>query len=63
MYKLIQLFFRDKGENDMREIVFILKFCFFVFYIVLFEKLNENFFCGCFMLVFMEFFEDENNIV
>lgn len=47
----------------MREIVFILKFCFFVFYIVLFEKLNENFFCGCFMLVFMEFFEDENNIV
>jgi len=63
MHKLIQSFSREKGENEMKETVLISKFRFYAFYIGLFEKLNANFLSGRSMSAFMEFFEDENNIV
>ena len=63
MHKLIQSFSREKGENDMRETALISKSRFYAFYIGLFEKLNENFLSGRSLSAFMEFFEDESNIV
>jgi len=63
MHKLIQSFAMEKGENDMRETVLISKSRFYTFYIGLFEKLNENFLTGRSMSAFIQFYEDETNIV
>ena len=63
MHKLIQSFAREKGEADMEETVLISKSRFRVFYIAQFEKLNENFLSGRSMSAFIEFYEEEKNIV
>ena len=63
MHKLIQSFAREKGEADMKEIVLISKSRFHVFHIAQFEKLNENFLSGHSMSAFIEFYEEEKNIV
>ena len=63
MHKLIQSFAREKGIADMKETVFISKSRFRAFYIAQFEKLNENFLSGRSMSAFIEFYEDEINIV
>ena len=63
MHKLIQSFAREKGEADMKETVLISKYRFRAFYIAQFEKLNENFLSGRSMSAFIEFYEDEINIV
>ena len=62
-HKLIQSFAREKGEADMKETVLISKYRFCAFYIAQFEKLNENFLSGRSMSAFIEFYEDEINIV
>ena len=62
-HKLIQSFAREKGEADMKETVLISKYRFRAFYISQFEKLNENFLSGRSMSAFIEFYEDEINIV
>ena len=62
-HKLIQSFSREKGEADMKETVLISKYRFRAFYIAQFEKLNENFLSGRSMSAFIEFYEDEINIV
>ena len=63
MHKLIQSFGREKGEADMKETVLISNSRFHEFYIARFEKLNENFLSGRSMSAFIEFYEDEKNIV
>jgi len=63
MHKLIQSFAREKGEADMKETVFLSKSRFHAFYITQFKKLNENFLSGRSMSAFIEFYEDEENIV
>ena len=63
MHKLIQSFAREKGEADMKETVLISKSRLHTFYIAQFEKLNENFLCGRSMSAFIEFYEEEKNIV
>ena len=47
----------------MKETVLISKYRFRAFYIAQFEKLNENFLSGRSMSAFIEFYEDEINIV
>ena len=63
MRKLIQSFAMEKGGNDMKETVLISNSRFHTFYIRLFEKLNENFLSRRSMSTFIEFCEDETNIV
>ena len=63
MHKLIQSFAREKGEADMKENILISESRFHEFYIAQFEKLNENFLCGRSMPAFVEFYEEEKNIV
>jgi len=63
LHKLIQLFAREKGEADMKETVLISKSRLRAFYIAQFEELNENFLSGCSMSAFIEFYEEEKNIV
>ena len=63
MHKLIQSFAREKGEAVMKETVLISKYRFRAFYIAQFEKLNEKFLSGRSMSAFIEFYEDEINIV
>ena len=63
MHKLIQSFAREKGEADMKEAVVNAKSRFHAFYIALFEKLNEKFLSGHSMSAFIEFYEEEENIV
>ena len=63
MHKLIQSFGREKGEADMKETVLNAKSRFHAFYISLFEELNENFLSGRSMSAFIEFYEEEKNIV
>ena len=63
MHKLIQSFAREKGEADMKETVLISKSRFCAFYIAQFEKLTENFLSGHSMSAFIEFYEQEKNIV
>ena len=63
MHKLIQTFARGKGEADMKETILISKSRFKAFYIAQFEKLNENFLSGRSMSAFIEFYEEEKNIV
>ena len=63
MHKLIQSFVREKGEADMKETILISKSRFHAFYIAQFEILNENFLCGRSMSAFIEFYEEEKNIV
>ena len=63
MHKLIQSFVRDKGEATMKEVILISESRLNEFYIAQFEKLNENFLCGRSMSAFIEFYEEEKNIV
>ena len=63
MHKLIQSFAREKGEADMKQTVLISKSRFHSFYIAQFEKLNENFLAGHSMSAFIEFYEEERDIV
>jgi len=63
MHKLIQSFAREKGEADMKETVLTSKSRFRAFYTARFEELNENFLSGRSMAAFIEFYEDEKNIV
>jgi len=63
MHELIQSFAREKGEADMKEPVLISKSRFHAFYIAQFERLNENFLFGRSMPAFIEFYEEEKNIV
>jgi len=63
MHKLIHSFAREKGETDMKETVLLSRSRFHAFYIAQFEKLNDNFLSGRSMSAFIEFYEDDKNIV
>ena len=63
MHKLIQSFAKEKGETDMKETILISKSRYNGFYIDQFEKLNENFLTGRSMSAFIQFYEQEKDIV
>ena len=63
IHKLLKSFAREKGELEMKETVLTSKTRFFAFYTDLFEKLTRMFLTGHSMLAFIEFFENEENIV
>ena len=63
IHKLLKSFAKEKGELEMKETVLTSKSRFFAFYIDLFEKLTRMFLTGHSMSAFIEFFENEQNIV
>ena len=63
MHKLLQSFVREKGEHDMKETLLNSTRRFYVFYISLFEKLNDQFLTGHSMSAYIAFYEDRQCIV
>lgn len=63
MHKLLQLFARERGNNEMKEIFYDSNNRFHAYYLSLFEKLNEQFLTGRSMSAFIAFYEDKQNIV
>ena len=63
MHKLLQLFARERGNNEMKEIFYDSKTRFHAYYLSLFKKLNEQFLTGRSMSAFIAFYEDKQNIV
>lgn len=63
MHKLLQLFARERGNNEMKEIFYDSKSRFHAYYLSLFKKLNEQFLTGRSMSAFTAFYEDKQNIV
>ena len=63
IHKLLKSFATEKGELEMKETVLTSKSRFFAFYLDLFEKLTRMFLTGHSMSAFIEFFENEQNIV
>ena len=63
MHKLIQSFAREKGEAHIKETMLTSKSRFRTFYTSRFQELNESFLSGRSLAAFVEFYEDEKNIV
>lgn len=63
MHKLLQLFARERGNDEMKEIFYDSKSRLHAYYLSLFEKLNEQFLTGHSMSAFIAFYEDKQNIV
>ena len=63
MHKLLQSFAREKGEKEMTETILNSKSRLNAFYVSLLEKLNEQFLTGNSMAAYVEFYENEKNIV
>lgn len=63
MHKLLQLFARERGNDEMKEIFYDSKSRLHAYYLSLFEELNEQFLTGHSMSAFIAFYEDKQNIV
>ena len=63
IHKLLLSFVREKGENEMKEMVLNAKVRFFELHISLFETLTEKFLTGHSMSAFLEFFQNEESFV
>ena len=63
MHKLLQLFARERGNDEMKEIFYDSKKRLHAYYLSLFEELNEQFLTGHSMSAFIAFYEDKQNIV
>ena len=63
MHKFLQSFARERGEQHMNETLLNSKVRLRVFYVSLFEKLNQQFLTGHSMSAFISFYEDEQSIV
>ncbi|PFX20539.1 Nephrocystin-3 [Stylophora pistillata] len=63
MHKLLLSFARERGEDEMKETIVNSKARLSAFYVSLFEKLNEQFLKGNSMQAFIDFFEQEQNII
>ena len=63
MHKLLQLFARERGNDEMKEIFDDSKSRLHAYYLSLFERLNEQFLTGHSMSAFVAFYEDKQNIV
>ena len=63
MHKLLQLFARERGNDEMKEIFYDSKNRLHAYYLSLFEELNEQFLTGHSMSAFIAFYEDKQNIV
>ena len=63
MHKLVLLFARQRGQDEMKEIMLNSKARLYAFYISLFEKLNKQFLTGQSMQAFIDFYEEKQNIV
>ena len=62
MHQLILLFAKQKGENEMKEVLLKSKARLCAFYASRFENLNEEFLTGHSMSAFIDFYEDEQSI-
>ena len=63
MHKLVLLFARQRGQDEMKEIMLNSKARLSAFYISLFEKLNKQFLTGQSMQAFIDFYEEKQNII
>ena len=63
MHKLLQLFARERGNDEMKEIFDDSKSRLHAYYLSLFKRLNEQFLTGHSMSAFIAFYEDKQNIV
>ena len=59
MHKLVLLFARQRGQDEMKEIMLNSKARLYAFYISLFEKLNKQFLTGQSMQAFIDFYEEK----
>ena len=62
MHQLILSFAKQKGENEMKEVLLKSKARLCAFYVSRFENLNEEFLTGHSMPAFIDFYEDEQSI-
>ena len=63
MHKLVESFARERGGHEMKETVVNSKSRLRAFYVSRFKKLNEEFLTGNSMKAFIDFYEDEHNIL
>ena len=63
IHKLLLSFLREKGENEMKEMVLNARVRFSELHISLFETLTEKFRTGRSMSAFLEFFQNEESFV
>ena len=63
MHKLVLLFARQRGQDEMKEIMLNSKARLSAFYISLFEKLNKQYLTGQSMQAFIDFYEEKQNII
>jgi len=62
MHQLILSFAKQRGENEMKEVILKSKVRLCAFYISRFESLNEQFLTGHSMSAFIDFYKDEQSI-
>ena len=63
MHKLVLLFARRRGQDEMKETMLNSKARLSAFYVSLFEKLNKQFLTGQSMQAFIDFYEEKQNII
>ena len=63
MHKLVLSFARGRGQDEMKETMLNSKARLSAFYVSLFEKLNQQFLTGQSMQAFIDFYEEEQNII
>ena len=63
MHKLILSFVRERGQDEMKEVMLNSKARLSAFYVSIFEQLNQQFLTGQSMKAFIDFYEEKQNIV
>ena len=63
MHKLVLLFARRRGQDEMKETMLNSKARLSAFYVSLFDKLNKQFLTGQSMQAFIDFYEEKQNII
>ena len=63
VHKILCLFAKQKGEQEMEDVLLRAKTRLLQFYISLFAKLSERFVSGLSMSAFMDFHRDKHNII